>query len=254
MPPRAGGLGLLLAVAAALPAAAENGVDAFRAKLEKWVETRQVLSEEKSDWDVEREILRASRDLLQQQKQALQAEIAELEQSSSAADEERRDLLLERGEYQRLKREIEQEIRSLEEQVLALAPRLPEPLQEKLELLLVQIPEDPEQDRQPLSQRLMNVLGVLAQAEKWNSNATFVGETRALDGGQQVRVRTLYWGLGQAVYVDAQGETAGVGRPGPEGWEFADVPDLADDAGLLLDVFEGNVDVIRFVELPVEVR
>jgi hypothetical protein len=254
MRPRATGIGLLIACAA-LPAAAESGVDGFRATLQKWVETRQILSKEKSDWDVEKQTLRDSRDLLLQQKKGLQAEIADLESSSTAADDERRDLLLQRGEYQRVKHEIEQEIRSLEEEVLALAPRLPEPLKQKLDPLLVQIPEDPEKPGlPPLSQRLMNVLGVLDQAEKFNSNATFVGETRSVDGGPKVRVRTLYWGLGQAVYVDAQGETAGVGRPGEDGWQFADVPGLAGDAGELLDIFEGDVDVIRFVELPVEVR
>lgn len=75
-----------------------------------------------------------------------------------------------------------------------------------------------------------------------------------MKGDQKVQVRTLYWGLGQAVYVDAQGEVAGVGRPGAEGWEFTDDPELVDRARKLLDVYEGNVDLIEFVELPVEVR
>ena len=102
---------------------------------------------------------------------------------------------------------------------------------------------------------MMNVLGVLAQAEKWNGTATFVGETRAVgDSGQKMQVRTLYWGLGQAFYVDAQGETAGIGRPGPEGWEFTNQPALAGDTELLLDIYEGNVDRIDFVGLPVEIR
>jgi hypothetical protein len=127
-------------------------------------------------------------------------------------------------------------------------------LQKKLELLLVQIPDDPENTRLPLGQRLMNVLGVLAQAEKFNGTATFLGETRAVNGEQKVQVRTLYWGLGQAIYVDARGETAGIGRPGPDGWEFSNEAGLADDAKLLLDIYEGNVDVIEFVKLPVEIR
>jgi hypothetical protein len=100
----------------------------------------------------------------------------------------------------------------------------------------------------------MSVLGVLAQAEKFNGTATFVGETRAVGGDQKVQVRTLYSGLAQAVYVDSQGETAGIGRPGSDGWEFTDDPDLADDAARFLDIYEGNVDAIEFVELPIEIR
>jgi hypothetical protein len=137
--------------------------------------------------------------------------------------------------------------------VKALLPRLPLPLREKLELLIVQIPEDPETTRLSLGQRLMNVLGVLAQAEKFNGTATFVGETRAVEG-QQVQVRTLYWGLSQAFYVDSQGRSAGVGVPGSAGWEFTNDPELADEAGLLLDIYEGNVDTIDFVPLPVRIH
>ena len=105
----------------------------------------------------------------------------------------------------------------------------------------------------PLGQRLMNVLGVLAQAEKFNGTATFVGETRPVDG-QQVQVRTLYWGLAQAFYVDAMGRTAGIGRPTADGWQFSNEPDLADEARRLLDIYEGNVDAIEFVSLPVAVQ
>ncbi len=229
-------------------------IEGFRTQIEKWVETRQIISEEKSDWEVERETLRATRDLLEQEKTALEAEIQELSESSTAADDERNDLLLRRGESQRAGQVLEQEIRGMEEQVLALAPQLPKPLQKKLEPLLVQIPDDPQSTRLGLGQRLMNVLGVLAQAEKFNGTATFVGETRAVGGEQKVQVRTLYWGLGQAFYVDAQGEASGVGRPGPDGWVFSDDSDLADDTALLLDIYEGNVDTIEFVELPVEIR
>jgi hypothetical protein len=246
---------LLLGVCTLAPsAAAQGGVGDFRARMEKWVETRRILSEEKADWAVEQEALRDTRKLLQQEKEALAAQVAELQESETAADEERRELLLLRGEYQRAAGALETRIRALEEQVLALSPRLPAPLQQKLELLLVQIPEAPEGTSLGLGQRLMNVLGVLAQAEKWNGTATFVGETRSVNGSEKGQVRTLYWGLGQAIFVDARGEIAGIGRPGSDGWEFTVEPALASDARLLLDIYEGNVDVIDFVPMPVEIR
>lgn len=231
-----------------------TGVDEFRARMEKWVEARKLISEEKSDWEVDRESLEATRDLLRQQKATLTASIAELEETSTAADEERRELLLQRGELQRARGVLADRIRSMEEEVLAIVPQLPAPLQEKLEPLLVQIPKDPESSPSQLGQRLMNVLGVLSQTEKFNGAATLVAETRALDAEQKVQVRTLYWGLGQAVYVDGQGVHAGVGRPGPDGWEFSEQPDFARDAKLLLDVYEGNVDVIGFVKIPVAIQ
>lgn len=249
-------IGVWLALAlgvAPTPSQAQESMGDFRAQMGKWVATRQLISEEKTDWEAEQETLRATRDLLAREKEALEAEIAEHEESGTAVDDEHRDLLLERADYQRASGALAGDIRAMEEQVLALAPQLPEPLRRKLEVLLVQIPEDPETTRLALGQRLMNVLGVLAQAEKWNGTATFVGETRAVAGSEQeVQVRTLYWGLGQAIYVDAQGETAGIGRPGPDGWIFRDEPALADQAERLLDIYEGNVDAIEFVKIPVE--
>jgi len=254
-------VGVAAALVAALSLGAGVRSDAFasdvgevRGKLEKWVETSQIISEEKSDWEADKDTLRATQKLLRQQKEALQAEIAELEASNTATDEERRDLLLRRGEYQRASRAVEEEIAGMEQEVLALEPRLPEPLREKLEPLLVQIPRDPENTRLQLGPRLMNVLGVLAQTEKWNGTATLVGETRALGDGQRVHVRTLYWGLGEAVYVDDQGRIAGIGRPGPEGWSFVETPELASSVKELLDIYEGNVDEIDFVSLPVEIQ
>jgi hypothetical protein len=238
------------------PVAAFAGAEVsdFKTRTEKWIETRQIISEEKSEWEGERDSLRATRDLLGNQKRALEEKIAELEETSSFADEERRELLLTRGEHQRTGRALDERIRQMETEVLELAPRLPEPLQKKIEPLLVQIPKDPDNTRQTLGARLMNVLGVLAQTEKWNSTATFVGETRAVAEDRRIAIRTLYWGLGQAFYVDTEGSTAGVGRPGPEGWVFVEQPDLAGPARELLDIYEGNVDTIEFVRLPIEVR
>lgn len=239
---------------AAAPADAAERVSDYRAKMEKWVETRQILSEESSDWEADRETLKATRDLLAHEKEALEEQIEELEQATTAADDDRRELLLQRGELQLTRQVLESEIVGMESEIAALSRRLPDPLRKKLEPLLVQIPENPETTRVPIGQRLMNVLGVLAQAEKWNGTANFVGETRDTGSGRKVSVRTLYWGLGQAFYVDSQGESAGIGHPGPDGWEFSNQPELAADTKRLIDIYEGNVDAIEFVDLPVEVQ
>jgi len=251
------GLAAALALlAAAAPAGAADRVDDFRVKMEKWVETRQLLSKEKADWEADREMLEATRDLLRDQRQALKEQVAKLESTITQADQERVDLLLRRGESKRSTAAMREWQADLEQRVRALIPMFPEPLQKKLEPLIVQIPDDPEAARVSLGKRLVNVLGVILQAEKFDSTATLTGETRAVrpDDEQKVQVRTLYWGLGQAVYVDSQGRAAGVGRPGPDGWVFVEDRDLADDAKLMLDIYEGNVDTIRFVDMPVEIQ
>lgn len=236
---------------AEVPAAAS---DQYRTKMQKWVETRQILSEERSDWLVERESLEATRDLLRDERKALKEQIESLKQTEGGAESERLELAARRDAYRQSAEVLEGKVLELEQQVLALVPKLPEPLQKKLEPILVQIPTNPELAKAGLGQRLVNVLAVVAQAEKWNGTATFVGETRDVGNGQKVAVRTLYWGLAQAVYVDSQGETAGIGRPTAEGWKFVDDPDLADSAKEILDIYEGIVDTIAFVPVPAEIE
>ena len=236
-------------------ASASESAASFRAKMEKWVQTRQILSEETADWLLEKESLQATRDFLRRERDDLRAEIAEFEAAGATADDERRELLAQRSEYQASAERMKESVEILEREVLEIAPQLPEPLQNRLDLLLVQIPEDPEKSDASLGSRLMNVLGVLAQTEKWNSTATLIGETRAIgESDQKVQMRSLYWGLGQVVYVDILGEVAGVGRPTKTGWEFVEDRSLASDAKMLLDIYEGNVDTISFIPVPVDLR
>ncbi|MDJ0787646.1 MAG: DUF3450 family protein [Myxococcota bacterium] len=250
---RLGSLAVALFVMSPTGASSEGEVDGFRTKLEKWVETRRIISEERTGWQADKETLRDTRRLLTQQKKELSEKIATAEQATTESEDARRDLLLERGEFQRANRTLEAQIAELEQGTLALVARLPAPLTAKIEPLVAQIPEDPEGAETPLGQRLVNVLGVLSQAEQFNANAHLVGETRAVvEGDQRVAIRTLYWGLGQAVYAAAQGRAAGIARPGPDGWVFENDSSLTADAELLLDIYEGNTDAIEFIELPVQ--
>lgn len=256
---RASSFIVMIALAAMSPIAggaepARSDADAYRAKMEKWVETRQILSEERSDWLVERESLEATRDLLRDERKALKEQIASLKQTDAGTTEERDELVAKREAYRSSNEVLEAKVTLLEESVSKLVPQLPEPLQKRLEPILVQIPTNPEAAKIGLGQRLVNVLAVVAQAEKWNGTATFVGETRDVGDGQKVAVRTLYWGLAQAIYVDKQGELAGIGRPTPTGWQFSEDSDLADSAKEILDIYEGIVDTIAFVPVPAEIE
>jgi len=161
--------------------------------------------------------------------------------------------MLQRGAVQRSDRSLERAVAQFEDQLLVLIDRLPVPLRRKLEPLLVRISSGPGAEGENASEGLVSVLGILAQIEKFNATVTVVGETRKI-GTQKLQVRTLYWGLAQAIYVDSLGRTAGIGRPGANGWEFEEHPEIAEQAQLLVDIYEGNVDTIDFVKIPVETK
>jgi hypothetical protein len=65
-------------------------------------------------------------------------------------------------------------------------------------------------------------------------------------------VKTVYVGLGQAFYVSASGE-AGVGRPGPEGWQWRPANELARNIGTMIQILQNKAKPV-FVSLPVEIR
>jgi len=243
----------LVCTASLCPAWAQNDSSDAKAKLSKWVETRQLISKERSEWDAEQEFLKSTLELLRDQAKVLKEEVAELEESNTEADKERADLLLEKAKLQRAINSDQERIAQLEKNVLELVEKFPEPLQKKLDSLIVRIPEDPSKTNLPLGSRLTHVLGILQQAEKFNSTTNFFGETREV-GDQEIMVSTLYWGLAFAVFVDSAGDIAGVGVPGPDGWVWQENNAIARDVRKFIDIYEGNTDAIEFVELPIAIQ
>ncbi len=239
-----------------LSARGESDVNATKSKLDKWVETQQLISEEKNDWAVEKEILEDTRKLLEEELAMLDEKIAELESDSTEADKERDSLLLDRVEYKRAEASMEESIRALEVKLLDLVPSFPEPLSDKLDPYIVQIPKDAAKSRVSLSDRLVTILGILGQAERFNRDVHLFSSTEKIAGeGDEARqVWRLYWGLGAAYWVDDSGKHAGVGSLGDEGWTFASDDKLAAGLDKLRYIKEGTEDEISFIQLPAQLQ
>jgi len=247
-------LTVLILLGGALTSGYGAPINETKSKLELWAETRQILSKEKNDWVVEKVYLAQSITLLKGEIEKLESTIEDLEQTNTVADEERFDLLQQRGRYQDSNAVSATHIAQLETATLALAKKFPHVLLNKLERLIVRIPENPDDSKLSLGQRLQSVVGILSQAEKFNKSATFTGETRELGNGVKVQVRTLYWGLSLAFYIDMSGEKAGIGVPSDAGWVWTERNDLADDVKKLIDIYEGKTDAIDFVSLPFVIK
>jgi hypothetical protein len=247
---------LFLTAAAALPAVpafAQSDVGRTRAVLDQWVETRQILSKEKADWQLEQSILEDTRNLLGNRLERLEEQLKELEESATVADEERSGLTAERDQLNAAAEVIEAEIAVLETRLKAILKTLPDPLMDKIRPLVRRIPEDPADTKLSLGERVQNIVGILSQADKFNNTVTFTAETRQVDNGKEVEVRTLYWGVALAFYADATGEYAGIGHPGEESWEWPRIEGAGADIVRLLDVYEGVAD-IQFVEVPARIE
>jgi hypothetical protein len=66
-------------------------------------------------------------------------------------------------------------------------------------------------------------------------------------------VQTLYIGLGGGYFVNDTGDLAGVGRPGPKGWEWVNQPEIAARVLGAIKMYR-NEQTARFVMLPASIQ
>ena len=181
------------------------------------------------------------------------ASIADLEASATAADEERKTLTTERDALKAASGVVEGNIGALENKMNGILPLLPTSLTDKIKPLIRRLPEDPEATDLSLGERVQNIVGILSQTDKFNNTVTQTSESRELNSGKVVEVRTLYWGLAMAYFVDGTGTYAGIGTPATEGWEWSQIEASGPQIQRLIDVYEGTAD-IQFVEVPAQIN
>ena len=232
---------------------AQAQVEDTKNQLQEWVETRQIISQEKADWKVEQSILGDTVELLKSELARLETELEEVEATATAADEERAKLTEEKEKRNAASSVVEANIGRLETKRKAVSKTLPEPLVEKIKPLIRRLPEDSADTSLSLGERVQNIVGILSQADKFNTTITQTSESREITEGKTVEVRTLYWGLASAYYVDASGEYAGIGYPTAEGWEWPRIDDAGEAIKRLIDVYEGSEE-IQFIQVPARIN
>jgi len=231
----------------------QNKVSETRDVLDQWVETRQIISEEKADWKIEQSILGDTVTLLKSELERLTKALEELEATATAADEDRTELADEKEQLNSASDVLIGSIGALETQLKRIVKSLPLPLVEKIKPLVRRLPDNPAETKLSLGERVQNIVGILSQADKFNTTLTQTSESRELENGKVVEVRTLYWGLAMAYYVDAAGTYAGIGYPGKDGWEWPQVEGKGPEIKRLIDVYEG-AEEIQFVEVPARIN
>ncbi|MFH1499791.1 MAG: DUF3450 family protein [Verrucomicrobiota bacterium] len=238
---------------AALSAHAADSVDTTRDTLARWAEARQLISREKTDWRVEQSILAETKTLLAEQVTRLEQSLKEIAETASSADEERAGLAKERDELGAATDAIKAPLADMETRVRAIIKTLPAPLLNKLQPLIRRLPDDPATTKLSVGERVQNIVGILNEADKFNNTITFTSEIREVSPGKEVEVRTLYWGVAIAYYVDASGQYAGIGRPAADGWEWPQLPESSAAIQKLFAIYDGVAD-IEFVEAPVRIN
>jgi len=247
-------LGLVLgASVSTLNLNAQPNLESIRDVLDQWVQTKQITSKEKSDWRLEKSILADTQKLLSSELKRLETSLEDLKNSATAADEDRSKLTAQKEATAEASAVVEGSIQGLEIQMKRIVKTLPTPLVEKIKPLIRRLPKDSANTKLSLGERVQNIVGILSQADKFNATITQTSESRELDSGKIVEVRTLYWGLAMAYYVDASGAYAGIGHPGEDGWEWPQIEGAGPQIKQLLAVYEGS-EGIQFVEVPARIN
>ena len=229
-------------------------IEQTRSTLDKWVETRQLIAKSRADWQVERESLVQSVAILEQAAKDLDEQIKTARETASKADEERQKLLEQGQVLTKGTEAIASVISGLEAQTLTLIKWLPDPLRDTIRELSTRIPKDAASAKKSsVSQRMLNVVGILSEIDKFNNDIRVTTELRKIPQGGEIQVRTMYLGLAIAYFVDNTGNYAGVGQPTAEGWQWTARNDLGPRIADVVNVYE-NAATAHFVPLPVTIN
>lgn len=249
----AAGVACLVAAGAATASELDDPVAMTRTSLEEWVEIRKVISKEKRDWVEGRELLTDSIDIIRGKIASMRKDIEASQTKSTEADAKIEDLVAEQRRLKEASESLVAAIAGFEDRTKALLARVPEPIREQVKPLSLSIPEDPNDTKLSLSQRYQNVVGILNAINKFNGEVKVSSELRTLDDGSSASVTAMYIGIGQGYYVSSNGDAAGVGRSGPEGWVWETANEAAPEIQEAIAIQQGETPA-HFVRLPIRIE
>ena len=228
-------------------------VEATRTVIEEWVKTRQLISQEDSEWRTQKELITYKIDLLKTEIEALDTQISESEEMVTTAEVKREELRIDEERLRTAAKVVGDDVRKYEEWILNLSKFFPDPLSHKVSQFLKQIPKDAKRTKVSDGERMAIIIGVLNEVDKFNSSVTVVSELREIGSGETVEVKTMYLGLAQAYYVDGKEKNAAIGRPSSGGWDWQTANESAHNIHQAIAMYENIVKPATFVELPVTI-
>jgi hypothetical protein len=226
-----------------------------RETLSKYYESQKLLSKEKTDWKLGKEILTDRIGMMKSELDAIKQKTIEEEGKITDADKQRDELVQQNDALKEVGKLQEERVVDLEKRMISLVKRLPGPLESKLRPLIGQIPQGDVETKQSLSQRYATVMGIMNEVNKFNMDIVLATERRDLGEGLEAEVETLYFGLGHAYYAGS-GETAkhaGFGYPSPTGYVWTAAPDAAGDIARAIGM-QKNEQVPGFIGLPITIK
>ena len=246
-------LAFLVVLAAYVSAGAENPLTETRSTLDKWVETRQLISKTRSDWQSDKEMLEQSVQLYERELKSIEEQMGKLNTNNTQAEKERAQAESSLKSSNEALERARQFAIGFEEKLSKLVPQLPAPLQELLKPSLARIPTNSANTKMPATERIQVAVGLLNEMDKFNNAVTIFNEKRTNGKGEEVAVQCVYVGLGVGYFVNDAGDFAGIGSPGANGWEWTPKPEVASQVKEAIRIYR-NEHPAALVSLPVTIK
>jgi FtsZ-binding cell division protein ZapB len=221
--------------------------------IEKWIETQRIISQEKRDLALSREMLNERISLVQREIESLRNKTDEA-QASIAETDKKRDAMVEENEtLKQATASLGGVLSNMEGRVRHLIVRLPEPIRQRIKPLSQRLPNNSEQTNLSTAERFQNIVGILNELDKFNREISVTSEVRTLADNSSVEVAVLYLGLGQAFYTSSNASVAGTGTASDTAWVWKPNNPAAAQIADAIAIFK-NEKVASFVQVPVEIK
>jgi hypothetical protein len=243
----------LSAVLLAGPAFADGTLNSTRSTLEKWVETRQLISKTRADWQTDKETLEQTIALYERELKSIDEQMSKVSTNNVQVTKEMAEAEALKKSSTEASEAARQFAVTFEARIKQLAPSLPAPLQDIIKKDLARIPADSAGTKMLAAERVQVCVSILNELDKFNNGVNLFSEKRKNNAGEEVAVETMYVGLGAAYFVNDAGDFAGAGTPGANGWTWATLSELAPAVHMAVKVYRSEHSP-AFIKLPITIR
>ncbi len=224
-----------------------------RTALEQITANRRLISQERRDLALIREMLDARITLMDGEIASVRRKIDDARQSIEQARGKQTEMLDESRTLKEASDTLTERVAALENRTRALLERLPAPLADRVKPLSQRIPDDPGETKLTVGERFQHVIGILDLVNKFNGEITVTNELRQRSNETSVEVTAVYIGIGYAFYASADRGVAGYGAPSSEGWVWTEANDAAAQIAQAIAILN-NEQPASFVQLPVTIH
>ena len=217
-------------------AADKAGAEVWKVKTDQWIELEQRIATEQNDWLADKEVMEASRTVLQREQVALKSRLEANELAQSLFHQRLKSLEQELATQNEARALLTRGLEKEEARIRMILDRLPEPLRERLAPLQLRLGPGPDDQPVSVSERVQTVISMLSAIDQFNGTVTLTHHLRTNEVGVEKDVEVLYWGLAMGYAVDRTGQQGWLSLPSPDGWNWQEAHDAAPRIRELIEI------------------